>query len=77
MLIPVRCFTCGKVLADKYAAYAARCKELQATKPVDSVLDAPGLAFFDAQRTGPVLDELGLDRYCCRRHMIAHVEMVR
>lgn len=26
MIIPVRCFGCGKVLADKWDAYVARCK---------------------------------------------------
>ena len=31
MIIPVRCFTCGKVLADKYQHYqeAVRAKKLQ------------------------------------------------
>jgi DNA-directed RNA polymerase subunit N (RpoN/RPB10) len=27
MIIPVRCFDCGKVLADKWVAYASRCRE--------------------------------------------------
>jgi DNA-directed RNA polymerase subunit N (RpoN/RPB10) len=27
MIIPVRCFTCGKVLADKWEAYVRRCRE--------------------------------------------------
>lgn len=27
MIIPVRCFTCGKVLADKWAYYERRCRE--------------------------------------------------
>jgi DNA-directed RNA polymerase subunit N (RpoN/RPB10) len=26
MIIPVRCFGCGKVLADKWDAYVARCR---------------------------------------------------
>ena len=28
MIIPIRCFTCGKVLADKWNEYARRCAEL-------------------------------------------------
>jgi len=31
---------------------------------------------FDEIRTGPILDKLGLTRYCCRRHMIAHVDLI-
>ena len=30
MIIPVRCFTCGKVLADKWQAYERMCSERQA-----------------------------------------------
>lgn len=72
MLIPVRCFTCGKVLADKYGAYVRKVEALdaEAAKP-----DQP-FPYFDAKRTGAVLDELGLDRYCCRRMMLGHVEMM-
>ena len=29
MIIPVRCFTCGNILASKYKAYKARVKELK------------------------------------------------
>jgi DNA-directed RNA polymerase subunit N (RpoN/RPB10) len=81
MLIPVRCFTCGKVLADKYDWYAEECKKLEAAageKDEGSKQAAPAATapFFDKVHTGPVLDKLGLDRYCCRRHMIAHVDMM-
>ena len=36
MIIPVRCFTCGKVLADKWNHYQ---KEIQKTNTEDSVLN--------------------------------------
>ena len=26
MIIPVRCFTCGKVMADKWSEYERRCR---------------------------------------------------
>lgn len=83
MLIPVRCFTCGKVLADKYDWYAEQCKKLAADKAAaEAATDAAGTSapagavFFDKTHTGPILDALGLDRYCCRRHLIAHVDMM-
>jgi len=84
MLIPVRCFTCGKVLADKYRAYEAKAhaQALEeaapqgAPTPKKTEADAAAAAFFEGTRTGKVLDELGLQRYCCRRHMVAHVEMM-
>lgn len=33
MIIPVRCFTCGKVLADKWQFYERRCRELGDDNP--------------------------------------------
>ncbi len=67
MLIPIRCFTCGKVLADKYDYYI---KEVQKIENQDNI------KHFDKLKTGPILDEMGLTRYCCRRHMISTVDMM-
>ena len=76
MLIPVKCFTCGKVLADKYRAYQARVRERKSGKNmrVDSVvyLTEKGQ---DKTPEGEVLDELRLTKYCCRRHMLTHVDI--
>ncbi len=56
MIIPVRCFTCGKVVANKYESYVAK---LQA-----------GTEFAVA------MNELGLKRYCCRRMVLTHVNLI-
>ena len=72
MLIPIRCFTCGKVLADKWNYY---CKEVEKKQDQDSVLNVNSKTM---QKTteGKVLDTLGLKRYCCRRMMISHVDLI-
>ena len=72
MIIPVRCFTCGKVLADKWNYY---CKEVSKKQDQDSVLNVNSKTM---QKTveGKVLDNLGLKRYCCRRMMISHVDLI-
>ena len=72
MIIPVRCFTCGKVLADKWNYY---CKEVEKKQDQDSVLNVNSKTM---QKTteGKVLDALGLKRYCCRRMMISHVDLI-
>jgi DNA-directed RNA polymerase subunit N (RpoN/RPB10) len=49
MIIPVRCFTCGKVVADKWRAYELRTKEVGSDgKPEDKakVLDDLNLSVF-------------------------------
>lgn len=56
MIIPVRCFTCGKVIGDKWEDFARRVKE--------------------GKDAGKVLDDLGLTRYCCRRMLLSHVEII-
>jgi DNA-directed RNA polymerase subunit N (RpoN/RPB10) len=32
--------------------------------------------YFDVVKTGPILDKMGLSRYCCRRHMLGTVDMM-
>ncbi|MCW3975089.1 MAG: DNA-directed RNA polymerase subunit N [Candidatus Bathyarchaeota archaeon] len=56
MMIPVRCFTCGKVIGDKWEAFKKRVSEGEETKKV--------------------LDDLSIERYCCRRIFISHVEVM-
>ncbi|CAM9514229.1 unnamed protein product [Heterosigma akashiwo] len=57
MIIPVRCFTCGKVIiGNKWDTY---------------------LSLLQADYTeGDALDELGLKRYCCRRMILTHVDLI-
>ena len=56
MIIPVRCFTCGKVIGSYYEIYT---KRIQAgEKPKD------------------VLDSLGVKRYCCRRMLLTHKDLI-
>ncbi|CAM9341921.1 unnamed protein product [Ectocarpus sp. 6 AP-2014] len=56
MIIPVRCFTCGKVIGNKWETYL-------------SLLQAD-------YNEGDALDELGLKRYCCRRMVLTHVDLI-
>ena len=53
----MRCFTCGKVIGNKYEWYL----ELLANE----------IPARDA------LDELGLKRYCCRRMVLTHVDLIQ
>jgi len=76
MIIPVKCFTCGKVLADKYLYYQTKVREMKLSRSmeVDKVVY---LTELNIEKTpeGRVLDELGLTKMCCRRHMLAHVDI--
>lgn len=76
MIIPVKCFTCGKVIADKYQYYVRKVRELKvkAGQEKDEVVY---LTKDNVKKTaeGEVMDELRLFKYCCRRHMLSHVDI--
>lgn len=76
MIIPVKCFTCGKVLADKYQYYQAKVREMKLAKGMN-IEKVVYLTEENIQKTpeGEVLDNLGLNRMCCRRHMMSHVDI--
>jgi DNA-directed RNA polymerase subunit N len=56
MIIPVRCFTCGKLIGDVWEEFARRVKT--------------------GENPDEVLDSLGIKRYCCRRMLLSHVDII-
>jgi DNA-directed RNA polymerase I, II, and III subunit RPABC5 len=76
MIIPVKCFTCGKVLANKYLYYIRKVRE----KKLSDGLEGDDVVYLTKENVkktpeGEVMDELGLTKYCCRRHMLTHVDI--
>ncbi len=57
MLIPVRCFTCGNLIADKFDDYQTKLKA--------------------GEEPEKVLNDLKIDRYCCRRMLLTTVETIQ
>ncbi len=57
MMIPVRCFSCGQVVGDKWEEFNER---------VNMKKEDPG----------KVLDDMKVARYCCRRMLISHVDLI-
>ena len=76
MIIPIKCFTCGMVLADKYRFYTeeVRKRKLSKSMDVDKVLYLTK-EFHDKTPEGEVLDELNMIKMCCRRHFLTHVDI--
>ena len=77
MIIPIKCFTCGKVLGDKYLYYIKTVKEEKLNKGIDET-EFIYLTETTTKKTpeGKTLDKLGLTKMCCRRHMLTHVDIV-
>ncbi len=57
MMIPVRCFSCGQVVGDKWQEFNERVNVKK-------------------ENADKVLDSLEVKRYCCRRMLISHVELI-
>ncbi|MHA1379055.1 MAG: DNA-directed RNA polymerase subunit N [Candidatus Helarchaeota archaeon] len=57
MIIPIRCFTCGKLIADKWEEFSER--------------------VLQGEDKNKILDDIGLERYCCRRMLISHVPLLK
>ena len=76
MIIPIKCFTCGSVLADKYRFYLQEVIKIKMAndQKTENVVYLTKQNI-DKTAEGTVLDELNLYRPCCRRHMLAHVDL--
>ena len=74
MIIPVRCINCGKLLADKYDYYQKKLREYKGSKYAEPT-------YFDGKEIPEtpevrVFKELGLSRYCCRKTLLTHVDLI-
>jgi len=56
MIIPIRCFTCGKPVSHLWKEFKERTAK--------------------GENKGKVMDDLGLERYCCRSLFLGHVDLI-
>ena len=77
MIIPIRCFTCNKVVAHLWEEYLNKIQ----LKYSEADGDTEKKRFVNVKKIeektveGQVLDELGLNKYCCRRMLLSHVDL--
>jgi DNA-directed RNA polymerase subunit N (RpoN/RPB10) len=85
MLIPVRCYTCGEILSDKWVPYimAIQNDKNEIKDEINPDTDNLELKYIDITNPNPeksiegkILDELGLHKYCCRRMMLGNVHII-
>ena len=87
MLIPIKCYTCGKILADKYLYYKKELirKSLAIKTDNDNTNKNSNkdplmidISVEDVKMTpaGEIMDELGLDRICCRKVMLTSIDII-
>jgi len=96
MIIPIRCFTCGKVIGNKWDKYIQLIQEAYEEGYVSDrinffescfVLWSHNLlkilfclfscfCFKNIFLRSDALDALELKRYCCRRMLLTHVDLI-
>ena len=72
MIIPIRCMTCGKVIADLWNYYQ---NEINKEKTPEDTININSKKIEKTHR-GKVMDQLGLKRYCCRKHLLTHADLI-
>ena len=77
MIIPVKCFTRGKVIGDKYLYYLQTVADEKKKEGIDleNIQYLSDDSMTDKSVEGRVLDRLSLTKQCCRRHMLTHVDV--
>ena len=78
MIIPIRCFTCGKLLANKKQYYDKELirKKLTSKDADDSLILNINIDEVKKTPAGQAMDDLGLTRMCCRKTMLTHIELI-
>ena len=76
MIIPVRCFTCNRVLASKYEKYL---EIVSAGGGSENIIDGnPDASLLESNIYQDAFRAIGIeDRYCCKRHCLSHVELIK
>jgi len=78
MIIPIRCFTCNKVIAHLWEEYLNR---IQMSYINEDIKNNKKNRFIEIETLenktieGKILDEMNITRYCCRRMMLSHVDL--
>jgi DNA-directed RNA polymerase subunit N len=78
MIIPVRCMTCGKMLADKFEYYERELlrKKLALNTDADPLVININVQDLKKTIAGEIMDELGLHRLCCRKTMLTSINII-
>jgi DNA-directed RNA polymerase I, II, and III subunit RPABC5 len=74
MIIPIRCVSCNNIIAGKYLAYLDLVNENRKKEGKTEMEYLTATTTKTAE--GKALDELGMNRPCCRRHFLTHVDLL-
>jgi len=71
MIIPIRCFTCGKLVGNLWKVYQSTLQEEIDKHDIEYVIPEKEMKTIENN----ILDKLQLKRYCCRRMLTSNVDL--
>lgn len=76
MSSPIKCFTCGKVLANLYSEFTDRVR----SRKLEKGMNPDTVVYLTEKNTkktpeGEILDEMKITHPCCRRQLLTNVKI--
>jgi DNA-directed RNA polymerase subunit N (RpoN/RPB10) len=78
MIIPIRCFTCNKVIAHLWEEYNKRIQEEFIKEDIPQNFNKRFIDIDTLKKKtieGQTLDKMNINKYCCRRMLLSHVDL--
>jgi DNA-directed RNA polymerase I, II, and III subunit RPABC5 len=73
MIIPIRCFSCNNILADKWNYYKQELRSVKGRKEERYYMDGTQIP---QTVELSIMNRLGLKRPCCRKQFLTHVDLM-
>jgi DNA-directed RNA polymerase I, II, and III subunit RPABC5 len=73
MIIPIRCFSCNNVIADKWNKYKQQVKKIRGSSEERFYMDGSQIPQTPELT---IMTSLGLKRACCRKQFLTHVDLM-
>jgi DNA-directed RNA polymerase I, II, and III subunit RPABC5 len=74
MIFPIRCITCNNIIGGKWLTYLDKVKSYR--KETGKTDMEYLTATTEKTAEGKALDDLKVKKVCCRRHFLAHVDLL-
>ena len=76
MIIPIRCFTCNKIISSKYKEYKRLSEIHSQNEDIITLLDNDKINQQIKINKEEILEKIGVERMCCTRHLLTHVDLI-
>jgi DNA-directed RNA polymerase subunit N (RpoN/RPB10) len=75
MIIPIRCHTCGQVVASKYESFKEFKNQLSREQTI--LTGTPDNDIIEKSKESMnFFKSIGVDRYCCKRMILTHIDII-